>query len=727
MKSILIVENNNSGLRINESASSIKEKKYVLGGEFTRFGVKNRNERIYTAERFLPCLEELQDRMTTLGAVFGEFDHPDVFDLSMSKASHVIKTVEYVKESNVVNGSIQLLNTDWGKQAQSIVNDGFPLFVSSRAAGVTEANGEVSLKKLFTYDIVADPGFATAKMTPINESLGFTNQSNFRIFEMADDSKINDLFNMNKNEMVTKKMISDYSTYLVKEIASIKQEVNSALKTGSLERSELDKLLEYYENLNKTQTKVSEYLDYLAETLQIVVNENKELKSTQTQLISHNDYLAEQLENAIGYTGYLAEELDKGIEYSENINERLEKTIEYNSYLAEELDKSIVYSEYVAENVDKSLEYTEYLAEQLDKSLEYAEYIAEHLDNTIAYGEYLAESIESNIAYGEYIAEQLDDNMAYVDYISENLDNSVKYSKLIAEKLNGNKLFENTDDEDRIPMPEEAGFESYEEEESDDDFSSEEESDDDSISTDENPELSTDQDDSTSLTDTPELENIPVSTEEEEETSTEETTPSMEEESSEEEEEHVGSTQININIDEKSETDLSKQIDMLIQEAKKRKAAETNEHHFLKFLNKSQVDSFYSLTSSEQEQVVTYISEKVANGNLYTSSSDVLKMIKEALSTKTETIETKILRLMPEQIKPIWAGLNESTKISILSQAKLFPDLNSDQMVEHFWLTRSLKKNESTNKQLVSSDKLIQEDKLSDDTVNSILEKFRKL
>lgn len=48
---------------------------------------------------------------------------------------------------------------------------------------------------------------------------------------------------MNKNDMVAKKMVSDYSSYLVKEIASIKQEVNSAIKTGSLERTELDKLL----------------------------------------------------------------------------------------------------------------------------------------------------------------------------------------------------------------------------------------------------------------------------------------------------------------------------------------------------------------------------------------------------------------------------------------------------------------------------------------------------
>ena len=166
---------------------------------------------------------------------------------------------------------------------------------------------------------------------------------------------------------------------------------------------------------------------------------------------------------------------------------------------------------------------------------------------------------------------------------------------------------------------------------------------------------------------------------------------------------------------------------MLINEAKKRKASETNEHHFLKFLNKSQIDNFYSLTPAEQETVVSYINEKKAIGNSYMSSKDVLTMIKESLSLKSETLEERLLRLMPEQIKPIWQGLNESAKISILSQAKLHPDLGTEQLVEHFWLTRSLRKNESVNKKLLSTDTLIQEDKLSDDKVNSILEKFRQL
>ena len=445
-KPVLIVENTTSPLKMNESAQSGGKKDYILGGIFTEFGIKNRNERIYTAEKFIPCLNELNERITTMGVVYGEFDHPDVFDTSLSRASHLIRRTSYFKEHNRVDGEIKLLSTYWGKEAKSLVDDGCPIFVSSRAAGITESDGTVSLKKLFTYDIVADPGFASARMSSINESFGYSDQTNFRIYEVSNESKINELFNMNKSDFVTKQQLTDYSKYLINEIASTKKEVKGAIKTGNMTPKKLEQLLEYYEELNKTNTQIVKYLDYLAEKVQVVVNENKSLKSTTSKLISHNDYLAENLEKAVNYSEYLAENLDKSISYGE--------------YLAENLDKNISYSEYVAENLDKNIAYSEYIAENLDKNISYSEYLAENLDNSIAYSEYLSEHVEGNIAYSEYIAEHLDDNIAYSEYIAENLDKTVSYAGLIAEKLNGGKLFENKGGS--FPTLEDAGFEMME-------------------------------------------------------------------------------------------------------------------------------------------------------------------------------------------------------------------------------------------------------------------------
>ena len=704
MKPVLIVENSTNSLIRESSAGSKKD--YVLGGKFTEFGIKNRNERIYTADKFLPALNEMNERMQTLGAVYGEFDHPDVFDTSLSRASHIITKANYVKESNCVEGEIKLLSTYWGKEAKALVDDGCPVFVSSRAAGITESDGSVSLKKLFTYDIVADPGFASAKMDVrvLNESLGYnTEKSNFRIYEMSDESKINDLFNMNKNEFVTKKQLTDYSNYLVNELATTKKQVKTAISQGNLTPKKLEQLLEYYEELNTTNEKVVKYLDYLAEKVQVVVNENKSLKSTTEKLVKHNDYLAENLEKAINYSEYLAENLDKNIDYSEylaenldkNISyseyiaENLDKNISYSEYLAENLDKNIAYSEYIAENLDKNIAYSEYIAENLDKNIAYGEYIAEHVDNTIAYSEYLAEHVEGNIAYSEYIAEHLDDNIAYSEYIAENLDKSIDYQGMIVERLNGNKLFESVDGDENFPSLEDAGFENVEDEECGPMVDAEE---------------------------TQEEEETDCMVNDDEEVYLEEGVNNEEnEEETEDEDEEVAGD---------SDSELSESINKLIEEAKKRKVSETTDMNFLKFLSKSQVDSFYALTNEEQENVKLHINE-----SSYFTQKDVLKLIAEALSTKNESLEERIIRLMPENVKPIWNQLNESSKKSILSQARLYPEdvLTTEAQVEHFWSTRKLKTNESVTKKLVAHESLIQEDRLNDKDAQAILEKFKSL
>ena len=692
MKPVLIVENSTNSL-IKES---VAKNDYILGGIFTEFGVKNRNERIYTADKFLPALQEMNERMSGLGAVYGEFDHPDVFDTSLSRASHIITKANYVQESNHVAGEIRLLSTYWGKEAKALVDDGCPVFVSSRAAGITESDGSVSLKKLFTYDIVADPGFASAKMSVkvLNESLGYDNpQSNFRIYEMSDESKINDLFNMNKNEFVTKQQLTDYSKYLVNELASTKKEVKTAISKGNLTPKKLEQLLEYYDELNTTNTQVVKYLDYLAEKVQIMVNENKSLKETTDKLIKHNDYLAENLEKAVNYSEYLAENLDKNIAYSEYVAENLDKNISYSEYIAENLDKNIAYSEYIAENLDKNIAYSEYIAENLDKNIAYSEYIAEHVDNNIAYSEYLAEHVEGNIAYSEYIAENLDDNIAYSEYIAENLDKSISYSEMITETLKGGKVFESYEN---FPTLQDAGISAIESEKEEVEEREEEEREDLGIS----------------------------HVSDEKEYSKEENMENMENEKEEEKEEDCTPAYEEKTFNGDGDTELSLSIDKLIEEAKKRKVSETSDLNFLKFLSKSQVDSFYALTNEEQETVKLHINERS-----YFTGKEVLTLISEALSTKNETLEERVIRMMPENTKAIWNQLNESAKKSFLSQARLYPEemLMTESQVDHFWGTRNIKTNESITKKLVSHDALIQEDKLSDNEVSAIMERFKNI
>ena len=472
IKPVLIMESCFTGLMLDESASEIKRDKFILSGIFTEFDIKNRNERIYTKDRFLPHLLEMQGRIKSLGAVYGEFDHPDVFDTSLTRVSHLIHSASFNESKNRVDGSIRLLNTPNGKTAKELVLDGCPLFVSSRAAGVTESDGTVTVKKLFTYDAVADPGFASARMNlnVINESLGFNESVNLRIVDMSKESKINELFDMNDNDQVTQTQVSDFKAYLENEIPKIEEQILQNIKEGN-NPEKLEKLSEYYETLQESYSKMTKYLDYLADNVQILVNENQSLKSQTENLIKHSDYLAENLEKSINYSNYLAEKLDKNIDYSEYISENLSKSIDFTEYIAENVDKTIKYSEYLAENLDKTIDYSEYIAEHteynlkgyemlseyVDNSVKYAEYVAEQVDNNIAYSEYLSEHLDNNINYTEYVAEHVDNNIAYSEYIAENLADTQAYSKYIAESLDktidivkGEKLNEDVQDDQRI-------------------------------------------------------------------------------------------------------------------------------------------------------------------------------------------------------------------------------------------------------------------------------------
>ena len=174
-------------LLVLERSTSILEasadEKYVLEGVFSEIGKKNKNNRIYDEKELIPHIESLQEKIKN-GKLLGELDHPKQFDISLKNVSHVIEDITYDKANKVVKGKIRLLDTEAGKQAKALVDGGIPIHISSRAAGVVENNGHVKIKKLFTYDLVADPGFENAELKRVNEAYGFGEDENVQIYEL---------------------------------------------------------------------------------------------------------------------------------------------------------------------------------------------------------------------------------------------------------------------------------------------------------------------------------------------------------------------------------------------------------------------------------------------------------------------------------------------------------------------------------------------------------------
>lgn len=345
-KDLLIIEKSSSELKFSSEGG-----KYVLEGVFGELDKKNRNNRIYTAEEYLPQIEALQAKIKA-SKLLGELDHPQNFDISLKNVSHIIEEISYDEGAKQIKGRIRLLDTDAGRQAKALVDAGVPLQISSRAAGAVESNGKVKIKQLFTYDLVADPGFENAELTRVNESYGFSADDDIQIFEINKQEQTQIITEnkpeekMAESKFITVEDFNKYSKYLAEEIKSLKEGLNEANTTKD----------------ESTTTKLENYVNYLSEKLD--------------QAIQYSEHVAEKTDQSIQYSESLAEKLDQSIQYSEHLAEGMEKIKGYTNYLAESYNEG-------ATTHENLLEYIDYLKSNLEKVTEYAEYVAETVNSNL--------------------------------------------------------------------------------------------------------------------------------------------------------------------------------------------------------------------------------------------------------------------------------------------------------------------------------------------------------
>lgn len=371
-KNLLILERSTEELSIKKD-----NKGYILEGIFGEIGVRNKNNRIYDESEYLPQIQDLQEKIKS-GKLLGELDHPQNFDISLKNVSHVIEDISYDNETKQVRGRIRLLNTDAGRQAQALVDDGIPLHISSRAAGAVESNGHVKIKKLFTYDLVADPGFANAELNRVNESFGFSNDSFVQIFEIDSPIPSDDRYNTklkenntntNMDNVVGLEDFNNYSKHITEQINSIREELKS-IKEGTSENTQVtegdnSKMEEYINKVSSKMNEMFSYLKYVAENV--------------NNLAAHNDSIVENVKAIQGYLDHVAEKSDAGICYAEEMGERINVITEHNDYLSKHVNNLAQFGDYLSEGLENVVGYTEYLKEGIETVGQYGDYTAENV------------------------------------------------------------------------------------------------------------------------------------------------------------------------------------------------------------------------------------------------------------------------------------------------------------------------------------------------------------
>lgn len=264
--------------------------KKILSGLFAEMGTLNQNGRRYPEDIYEQACEKLIPKIKEK-RLLGELDHPiDYDEVRLSNVSHAITECEIIEEGGIkkVYGTVELLDTPAGLIAQSLVEAGIPLGISSRGVGATRQvrdGVEVTQLNLITYDLVAEPSFSNAVLSPsqtqgLSDSLQYI-ESKLPLNESVESQSVRDMIYRIRESLINKKTdpVDEIDINRV-EIDSLQGLLESAHKTIKSDtqimmasRQEIKDLKEdlqeselKYKNLLKNMFKLQEAYNSLQES-----------------------------------------------------------------------------------------------------------------------------------------------------------------------------------------------------------------------------------------------------------------------------------------------------------------------------------------------------------------------------------------------------------------------------------------------------------------------------
>lgn len=168
----LITEMNEDVSFVVEGAENGK-RKFTIEGVFMQSDTVNRNGRVYPRHILEGEVDRYNKKYVIEKRALGELNHPSGPTVNLDKVSHLITDLRM--EGKDVKGKAKLLETPCGLIAQSLIESGVKLGVSSRGMGSLKENrGFKEVQKDFmlsAVDIVADPSAPNAFVNGIMEGV----------------------------------------------------------------------------------------------------------------------------------------------------------------------------------------------------------------------------------------------------------------------------------------------------------------------------------------------------------------------------------------------------------------------------------------------------------------------------------------------------------------------------------------------------------------------------
>jgi hypothetical protein len=149
------------------------KKSLYIEGIFLQAEQANRNNRLYPMSVMRREVERYNENHIQTGRALGELGHPDGPTVNLDRVSH--KIVSLKESGNNFIGKAKILATPMGKIAESLINEGVKLGVSSRGVGSLQQAREgysvvgEDFMLSTAADIVADPSAPDAFVSGIME------------------------------------------------------------------------------------------------------------------------------------------------------------------------------------------------------------------------------------------------------------------------------------------------------------------------------------------------------------------------------------------------------------------------------------------------------------------------------------------------------------------------------------------------------------------------------
>ena len=459
--------------RSSQNLKSVKDgNKTILEGIFAEFGVENRNGRVYEEREYLPHLEYLKKDIKN-GSLLGELDHPERFEVALGNVSHKITELWYDQANRQVKGKIEVLDgTPKGAIAKELLKAGIPLSISSRAAGSVNEDKSVSIQQIYTYDLVAKPGFENAQLNQVNEGAQPRIRQLVKALNESHNAFENDISNISSNFGLVNENISIYDVSQKFPSPKIREEAlqltnvknkNDFKPMNENERISDDSIQKWTSFVKSEMSKLNERLDNLEDA--ILEGSGGDIKDIKV-LKGYANKLRTLSENHLNWTGEIAEKVNKLAKFSDKLAEKsnehygkTQKIMETVDYNAQALNHTQDWVGHNAKITNAIAETVDYNADMLNSMNEWSEEIARGVNELNEWGQEKAKAINGIHEWTSSIAKGLNETanwsedmfgramsksdaqklVGYIEMIEEG-KNDPEFKKRLDETLSQNKI-----------------------------------------------------------------------------------------------------------------------------------------------------------------------------------------------------------------------------------------------------------------------------------------------